>query len=64
MLIVELVILCVLFWAICYINTGGDDNNIMLILSAMITWRNGILKMGVSNTGQRSRRFRRRADEM
>ena len=31
MLIVELVILCVLFWEICYINTGSDDNNIMLI---------------------------------
>ena len=64
MLIVKLVILCVLFWEICYINTGSDDNNIMLILSAMITWRNGILKIGVSNTGQRARRFRRRADEL
>ena len=64
MLIVELVILCVLFWEICYINTGSDDINIMLILSAMITWRNGILKIGVSNTGQRARRFRRRADEL
>lgn len=28
MLIVELVILCVLFWGICYLNTGSDDKNI------------------------------------
>lgn len=28
MLIVELVILCVLFWGICYLNTGRDDKNI------------------------------------
>jgi hypothetical protein len=28
MLIVELVILCILFWGICYLNTGSDDKNI------------------------------------
>lgn len=28
MLIAELVILCVLFWGICYLNTGCDDKNI------------------------------------
>ena len=28
MLIVELVILCVLFWGICCLNTGSDDKNI------------------------------------
>ena len=28
MLIVELVILYVLFWGICYLNTGSDDKNI------------------------------------
>lgn len=28
MLIAELVILCVLFWGICYLNTGSDDKNI------------------------------------
>ena len=28
MLIVELVILCILFWGICYLNTGNDDKNI------------------------------------
>lgn len=28
MLIAELFILCILFWAICYLNTGSDDKNI------------------------------------
>lgn len=28
MLIVELVILCALFWGICYLNTGSDEKNI------------------------------------
>jgi hypothetical protein len=28
MLIVELVTLCILFWGICYLNTGSDDKNI------------------------------------
>ena len=28
MLIVELVILCALFWGICCLNTGSDDKNI------------------------------------
>lgn len=28
MLIFELVILCALFWGICYFNTGGDEKNI------------------------------------
>ena len=28
MLIVELVILCVIFWGTCYLNTGSDDKNI------------------------------------
>lgn len=28
MLILELVILCALFWGICYLNTGSDDKNI------------------------------------
>lgn len=28
MLIAELVILCALFWGICYLNTGSDDKNI------------------------------------
>ena len=28
MLILELIILCALFWGICYLNTGSDDKNI------------------------------------
>ena len=28
MLIAELVILCILFWGICYLNTGSNDKNI------------------------------------
>lgn len=28
MLILELAILCILFWAICYLNTGSDEKNI------------------------------------
>lgn len=28
MLIIEIVILCTLFWGICYFNTGSDEKNI------------------------------------
>lgn len=28
LLIIELAVLCSLFWAICYLNTGGDERNI------------------------------------
>lgn len=28
MLILELIILCIMFWGICYLNTGSDEKNI------------------------------------
>ena len=28
MLIIEAIILCALFWGICYLNMGSDDKNI------------------------------------
>lgn len=28
MLVLEIIILCVLFWGVCYLNTGSDDKNI------------------------------------
>lgn len=28
MLIIELIVICVLFWGICYLGTGSDEKNI------------------------------------
>ncbi len=28
MLIIEIIIVCLLFWGICYFNTGSDEKNI------------------------------------
>ncbi len=33
MLIIEIVILCALFWLICYFNTGNDQKNIKIFSS-------------------------------
>lgn len=33
MLLIETIILCALFWGICYINTGNDEKNMKSFLS-------------------------------